>query len=433
MASDERVIAGIDIGTSKICTIIGQTKEPHDPVNILGVSVVPSKGIKKGQVVDILSASNAVAEGLEAAQRMAGYTMTSAFVSVGGSHIMSANSHAVVAVSRPDVEITQDDVNRVSESAKALSLPSSREIIHVIPRTFVVDGQDGIRDPMGMTGSRLEINTHIVHGAVISIRNLTRCMHDIKLDVDSFVFSGLGSAFSVLTDTEKELGVALVDIGGGTTDICMYVDGALSYSAVLPIGAKNITNDIAIGLRVNLDAAEKIKLLLSKEKPVSYLDPSGRLLDKDTRKKIDEIDISSLDLGDELKVVSRKLLVDGILRPRLEELFSHVAMEFKKSGFADSIPAGLVLSGGGVLSPAVVDTARRVMSLPVRIGTPQNIIGLIDEVQNPMYATAVGLLHYGALQEEEHTSRQSFSAMDSFKNSGAFMQRFMEWVKGFLP
>lgn len=432
--TDERIIAGIDIGTSKICTIIGQANEVCDPINIIGVSLTPSRGIKKGQVVDIVAASNAVAEGLEAAQRMAGYTMTSAYVSVGGPHIVSANSHAVVAVSRPEVEISADDVMRVSESAKALSLPSSREIVHVIPRSFVVDGQEGIRDPLGMTGSRLEIHTHIIHGAVISLRNLTRCMHDIKLDVDSFVFSGLASGFAVLTDTEKELGVAVVDIGGGTTDICLYVDGALSYSSVLPLGAKHITNDIAIGLRVNLDAAEQIKLLLGKERPVSYLDPSGRLLDKETRKKIDEIDISSLHLGDDLQSVSRKLLMDGIIRPRLEELLAHVEMEFKRSGYSESVPAGVVLCGGGALSPLVVETARRSLGLPVRVGLPQRITGLIDEVQNPVYATAVGLLLYGAQQEEDISVRQQgLSPLSSIKNGGAFVQQIMQWIKGFLP
>lgn len=428
-----RIIAGIDIGSSHIYTLIAQVDDAHSPVNILGVSMVPSKGIKKGQVVDIAAASAAVSEGLEAAQRMAGYTMTSAYVSVGGAHIMSANSHAVVAVSRPDIEITQDDVNRVSESARALSLPSSREIVHVIPRNFVVDGQEGIRDPIGMTGSRLEVHTHIVHGAVIGLRNITKCMHDINIDVDSYVFSGLASSFACVTDTEKELGVALVDIGGGTTDICLHVDGALSYSGVIPIGAKHLTNDIAIGLRINLDAAEDIKLMLSKEKPVSYLDTSGKLLDKDTRKRIDELDISTLGLGDDMKAVSRKMLTDGIIRPRLEELFTHVAMEFKKSGFAESIPAGIVLTGGGALSPMAVDVARRICGMSVRIGTPQNIIGLIDEVQHPAYATVVGLLQYGALQGEERESKHSFDAMGSIKNSKQVVDRVMEWVKGFLP
>jgi cell division protein FtsA len=439
--SEKRVIAGIDIGSSKVCTVIGQVGDEGDPINILGVSTVPSRGIRKGQVVDIVQAESAALDGLESAQRMAGYTLSSAYVSVGGSHILSQNSHAVVAVSHPDAEITQEDVDRVSDAAKAITIPSSREIVHVIPRMFVVDGQDGIKDPVGMTGVRLEIETHIIHGSVTSVRNLTRCINDMKLDVESFVFNGVASAAAVLTDTEKELGVAVVDIGGGTTDISMFVDGALSHSSVLPIGAKNITNDIAIGLRVSLDTAEEIKLLLSRDprllaEPVD-LQPH-KAFDRDSRKKADEIDLSAFNLGDDLQSVSRKLLLDGIIRPRLEELFSHIAIEFKKSGFHTSIPAGVVVCGGGAQTVGLVDVCKRVMGLPVRIGNPQHIVGLIDELQNPAYSTAVGLLLYGSDegQHEQEVHGFSLSKVPSLTNLNAgsgVVQKVFKWIKGFLP
>ncbi|MDQ3239654.1 MAG: cell division protein FtsA [bacterium] len=439
--SDRRVIAGIDIGSSKICTIIGQIGEDvGDAITILGVSTVPSKGMRKGQVVDIVQAESAALDGLESAQRMAGYQLSSAYVSVGGAHILSQNSHAVVAVSHTDAEIIQEDVDRVSDAAKAITIPSSREIIHVIPRMFIVDGQDGIKDPVGMTGVRLEIETHIVHGSVTSVRNLTRCVNDMKLDVESFVFSGVASACAVLTETEKELGVAVVDIGGGTTDISMYIDGALSHSVVLPIGSKNITNDIAIGLRISLDTAEQIKILLSNDPRLlsEPLESQHRAFDRDARKKADEIDLSMFNLGDDLKSVSRKLLLDGIIRPRLEELFTHVAIEFKKSGFQTSIPAGVVVCGGGAQTVGLVDVCKRVTGLPTRIGTPHHIDGLIDELQNPAYTTAVGLLLYGAnegvrQQESRGFSIPKVSGLSQLGSSGDVVQKVYKWIKSFLP
>lgn len=440
--SEARIIAGIDIGSSKVCTVIGQVEDDgHKEINILGVSTSPSRGIRKGQVVDIVEAASAVIEGLEAAQRMAGYTLSSAYVSVGGSHILSQNSHAVVAIAHPEAEITAEDVDRVSEAARAITIPSSRDIIHVIPRMFVVDGQDGIKDPVGMAGIRLEVDTHLIHGATISVKNLTKCVNDMKLDVEAFVFSGLASAHAVLTDTEKELGVAVVDIGGGTTDICMYVDGALSHSVVLPVGAKNITNDIAIGLRVSLDAAEQIKLLLSKQ-PRLVAEPQDmgtgtfKSFDREARKKLDEIDLREFHLGDELQTVSRKLLMDGIIKPRLEEIFTHVAMEFKRSGFHHAIPAGVVVCGGGAQTVGLVEVCRKVLGLPTRIGYPQHITGLVDELQSPAYATAVGLLIYGAQERDElpvASGGFSLPKMPMLQGQAGIMKQVMVFIKKFLP
>lgn len=441
--SDARIIAGIDIGSSKVCTVIGQVEDDsRGEINILGVSTSPSRGVRKGQIVDIVEAASSVLDGLEAAQRMAGYQLSSAYVSVGGSHILSQNSHAVVAIAHPEAEITAEDVDRVSEAARAITIPSSRDIIHVIPRMFIVDGQDGIKDPVGMAGIRLEVDTHLIHGATISIKNLTKCINDVKLDVESFVFSGLASGYSVLTDTEKELGVAVVDIGGGTTDICMYVDGAVSHSVVLPVGAKNITNDIAIGLRVSLDSAEQIKLLLSRQprliaEPQDFAPGSFKSFDREARKKADEIDLREFNLGDDLQTVSRKLLMDGIIKPRLEEIFTHIAMEFKRSGFHHAIPAGIVICGGGAQTIGLIEVARKVVGLPARIGTPQRITGLVDELQSPAYATAVGLLLYGSDERTDiPSSGPSFGLpkMSVLQGQGGnVLNQVMKMIKKFLP
>ena len=258
----KRIVAGVDIGTSKITTIIASQPE-SGLLNILGVATNASRGVRKGQIVDIEEATGSIVESLEAAERMAGYSISSAFLSACGAHITSQNSHGVVAVAEPQKEINLDDVRRALEAARAVSLPSTREILHVLPREFIVDAQEGIKDPVGMTGVRLEVNTHLITVGSTALRNLEKCASLVGIDVDGFVFGGLAATIAVLTETEKELGVIAVDIGAGTTDVCIYVDGALSYSSVLPIGARNVTNDLAIGLRISLESAEKIKLLLN--------------------------------------------------------------------------------------------------------------------------------------------------------------------------
>ncbi len=262
MARDH-IVSGIDVGTSKITTLIATVPEEGD-ARVIGVSTVASRGLRKGQVVNIEEATGAISGALEAAERMAGTQVARAFLSVGGAHIASQNSHGVVAVSEPDKEISESDVKRVIEAAKAVSLPSSREILHVLPRGYVVDSQEGIVDPVGMTGVRLEVDTHLVTGGATAVRNLRKCVEDLGVEVEGMVFGGLAASLATITDTEKELGVVLIDIGGGTTDVAIFVEGALSYSSVIPIGAINITKDLAAGLRVSLESAEKIKLLLGK-------------------------------------------------------------------------------------------------------------------------------------------------------------------------
>ena len=435
----KRIVAGIDIGTSKIATIIASIPDSGGLVNVMGVATNPSRGVRKGQIVDIDEATGSIVQCLEAAERMAGYSISSCFLSVGGAHISSQNSHGVVAVAEPQKEITTDDVKRAIDAARAVSLPSTREILHVLPCEFIVDSQEGIKDPVGMTGVRLEINTHIITLGSTALRNLEKCASLVGVDVDGFVFGGLGSATSVLTETEKELGVISVDIGGGTIEMCVYIDGSLSYSSVLPIGARNITNDLAIGLRVSLESAEKIKLQLNKKEPesVSPQDAlTGGLKREKGRETQDEIDLSSLHLPEGLTKVSKKTLIDGIIKPRLNEIFTTVGLEIKKSGFIGLTPAGIVISGGGAETMGIVDAAKRNLAMQVRIGSPGNISGLIDEVVHPSFATCVGLVLYAAKSGVTSREKFSFNRLGKLANKlpiQGVAGRVVDLIKSFLP
>jgi len=397
-----RIIAGIDVGSSKITTAIGSTEEEEKQVKIIGAASIPSRGIRKGQIVNIEEAAEAVVESVEAAERMAGYSLTRAMVSISGPHVASQNSRGVVAVAEPEGEIADNDVRRVIEAAKAVSLPSSREVIHVIPRYFTVDGQDGIKDPVGMSGVRLEVETHIVTGSATAMRNLAKCVSEVGADVQNLVSAGLASAEATLTETEKELGVVLVDIGGGVTDVVVFIEGSPFYTAVLPIGAKNVTADLAIGLRLSLESAEKIKMVFSERKePAEPKKPKP--VKKEEKETVggneDEIDLKELGIIEDIKKVSRKTLTDGIIRPRLNEIFTMVGLELKKSEAIGLTPAGLVITGGGAMTIGIKEAAKRNLSMPVRIGVPQEIGGLIDEAEKPDFATAVGLLHHGVKSE----------------------------------
>lgn len=397
MAKDN-VVVGIDVGSTKISTIIA-TIEDEKSVNIIGASNTPAKGLRKGQVVDIDESVVSITQSLEAAERMAGYSVGNTFVSVDGTHIESQNSKGVVAVSNPQREITEEDVNRVIEAARAISLPSSKEILHVIPRYFVVDSQSGIKDPIGMNGVRLEVETNIVTGSATALRNIAKCTSQVGVDIEAMVFSGLASTYSVLTDTEKELGVILVDFGGGTTDVCIFIDGAPAHCAVLPIGARNVTNDLAIGLRVSLESAEKIKLALSKP-PKIAVEPDEKGEPKD-KKESDELDVSGLSIEEDLKSVSKKTLTDGIIKPRLKEILTMVKLEIQKSNFAGLTPSGVVLTGGGSETAGILNIAKQELQMPVRLGTAQNISGLVDEVTSPAFATSIGLVIYGSSFQQE--------------------------------
>ena len=395
----------------------------------------PATGVKKGQIVDIDEAVISVNNSLEAAERMAGYSASHIIASIGGSHIESQNSRGVVAVAHPEGEITENDLARVIDAARAVSLPSSREIIHVLPRSYIVDGQEGIKDPIGMTGIRLEVDTHIISANSTSIRNMEKAFSEVGVDLDAVVFSGYASSLAVLSDTEKELGVVLVDIGAGTTDISVYVDGSVAYSSVLPIGARHITNDLAIGLRISLESAEKIKLFLSSSTKKS-LRVSDEMEEEEKREKLtDEVDLSSLGLAEELKKVSKKTLIDGIIRPRLNELFTMIGIEIKKSGFAGQTPSGLVITGGGARTIGVTDAAKRMLAMPVRVAIATNIKGIIDEIQEPSFSTVVGLLSYGGTVETKSSLPFGFALpkFGSFKFNGKIFSKAISFFKSFLP
>jgi cell division protein FtsA len=432
----KRIIAGIDIGSSKTATVITSIDE-EDSLSIIGVAKSESKGIRKGQIVDIEDATSSVVSALEAAERMAGYQVNSAFVSVGGIHIASQNSHGVVAVAEPNKEITDTDVLRVVEAAKAVSLASSRKIIHVIPRYFTVDSQEGIKDPAGMTGVRLEVATHLVSGGTTSLKNLEKCMANVGIDIEGFVFNGLASSESVLTDTEKELGVVLLDIGAGTIDVAVYVEGALSYSSVLPVGARNVTNDLAIGLRISLESAESLKVFLSrKPKKVTVSDEEeAEIQKKRDRSREDELDISSLHLPEGIKTISRKTVIEGIIKPRLNEMLSLAIGEIKKSGFAGQVPSGMVITGGGARTIGITESARRNIALPFRIGAPYDIRGVTDEVVTPSFATAVGLVKYGMKMEPKEEGFNLFNFHDIVKTAPlkGTAGKIVDLVKSFLP
>lgn len=429
MAKD-KIICVIDIGSSKIATLIASIGE-DEKINLIGVSATLSKGVRKNQVVDIEEAVSAITESVEAAERMAGCSVSSAYISLGGPQVESKNQHAVVAVAKPEGEITDSDVLRVSEAAKAIALPASREILHVIPRTFTVDGQEGIRDPIGMTGVRLETETHIITVSSTSMRNLIKCVSEVGVDVAEIVFNGVASSLAVLTDTEKELGVVLVDIGGETTDVVIFVDGSVAYSAVVPIGARHITSDLAVGLRISLESAEKIKLSLGKIQKMPVV--SEEKLEKDGKKREEDvINLRSLGITEETtQKITKKTVVDGIIRPRLQELYRFIGKEIKKSGYGTQVPSGLVICGGGALTAGVLEQAKYVLGFPARIGKIEGLSGLVDEIDSPAFATAAGLILYASGQSQQGEMRIPVLSKNlPFKG---MLQKGLDLVKSFLP
>jgi len=420
----KQLICAVDIGTSKVATVVALFDKEEDKVpKIIGFSSSPSLGIKKGLVIDIEKATEAIEKSIEKAEKMAGYKIDKAFVSVGGPHISSLNSHGLVAITNPNQEINEGDVVRVIEAAQAVSLSSTRQIIEVVPCDFTVDGQGGIKNPVGMTGVRLEVDTHIITASQTNIKNIQRCLSDLGIEIEGFVFSGLSSAEAVLTDTEKELGVVLVDIGGGKTDLCLYSEGSLLHSSSLPIGGKHVTNDIAVGLRVSLDSAEKIKIYLSK-----------KMNNLSMKKKISEIDLSELKLQEEIENISIKTLLDEIINPRLEEIFKLIYEEIEKSGLIKSIPSGLVLTGGGALTVGIMDVAKKVIGLPVRVGVPEKVGGLVDEILDPSYATTIGLILVGKNKiQKESFELKSFRRIWRDFSTGFSIERLKNFFKQFIP
>jgi len=376
-----KIISGIDIGTSKITTIIGQYSDTEDKFNVIAVSSIPSSGFRKGQIINIEQASSTIVQSIESAERMAGFQINSASVCLSAPHIESINSHGVVAISNPNGEINQEDIERVIEAAKAIAVPTGKEIIHIIPIKYTVDGQEGVIDPVGMNGVRLEVEAHIIIASTPSLKNLKKCLEDIGIKIDQLVYSGLATAKSTLTETEKELGVALVDIGGSITTLTIFNEGSPVYSSVIPVGAGNVTNDLAIGLRFSLDDAEKIKLRLNKI--------------AESKKFEDEIELSNFGIqSDDKRRVSVQTSINGIIKPRLEEIFHLIYSKIDESGFASTIPAGIVLTGGGAQTVNIKETCEKIIPLPLRIATPPKVGGIIDDIINPAYSSSIGLLMF---------------------------------------
>ncbi|ACL69668.1 cell division protein FtsA [Halothermothrix orenii] len=386
-----RIITGLDIGTTKICAMIAEVNS-EDKLDIIGIGLSPSHGLRKGIVVDIDKTSNAIKQAVEKAERMAGRQIDSAFVGIAGSHISSLNSHGVVAVSGEEKEIKPSDIQRVMEAAKIIPLSAEEEIIHVLAREFIVDGCPGIKDPLGMSGVRLEVETHIVTGSTTSIQNLVKSVLRAGLDVDDIVLEPLASSESVLTEDEKELGVALVDVGGGTTDLIVFQEGSITYTSVLPVGGNHVSNDIAVGLRTPIAEAEKIKIMAGSATTKNIGDDEYIEVVSASRKKKNKI--------------PRKALCE-VIEPRMQEIFNLVKRELDEVGPRDLTPAGVVLTGGASLLEGAEELASEVIGLPVRLGEPDYVNGLTDVIDNPVYvkkgkqvpkaifSTAVGLVEYG--------------------------------------
>lgn len=426
-----KVYCGIDVGSSKVTCLIATKSDLDSSLRVVGVASVPSKGVRKSQIVDIEETIDAATSAVEMAERMAGFSIKSASVSISGIHIESQNSKGLVAVQNPDGEIGRSDVARVVEAAKAVPLENSREILHVIPRFYLVDNQDGIRDPVGMSGVRLEAEAHLVTGSSVNTKNLTKVMSEIGLDSEAVTFSGYASSVATVSDTERELGVVSIDIGGGTTSVCVYVDGALSHSAVIPVGAKNITNDIAIGLRVSLDTAEAIKRNLEPDGMASkVLDPKN----PQSKKQADEIDLHKLGLKDAPRKISRKAVVEGIIRPRMNELFELIKAELIKASVGGKTPAGIVLTGGGALTYQITESAKRILGMQARVASPTGLTGLVDEVTTPEFSTVTGLILLASKDSFDQSSPSFTMPKLNLKIKNPFSGgSFLDFIKSFLP
>jgi cell division protein FtsA len=435
--SKENVITAIDVGSDKVATLIGSYGGERPQLQVVGMAAVSSKGVRKSMIVDLEEVLVSIEQSLNAAERMAGFSVNSAFVSVSGVHIRSRNSRGVVAVTDPDQEIGPQDVERVIEAARAVSVPSEREIIHVVPRYFKVDSQEGIRDPVGMTGVRLESEAHIITGLSTSLKNLAKCINDLGVKVDGFVFSGLAAAEATLTETEKELGVVAFDIGAGTSSFCVYTEGVLEYSGALPIGARHITQDIAVGCRISLESAEKIKLALDtmKEREIKPHPGESKKEFSMRKREADKLDLDKLGIADATEELSRSLIVKRIMYPRMQEIFTMLGEKLDQEKLLTEIPAGLVISGGGANTVDINLVAKKVLGLPTRTGKPEQLVGLVGEVNSPAFATSVGLLVYGRKQGAGESMSRKINLGEIFRDLklGRLGQKLLGFLRKLLP
>ncbi|MEX0951339.1 MAG: cell division protein FtsA [Gammaproteobacteria bacterium] len=405
--TDKNLIVGLDIGTSKVVAIVGEIVG-EDEVEIIGIGSNPSRGLKRGVVVNIESTVHSIQRAIEEAELMAGCEIHSVYAGIAGSHIRSLNSHGIVAIR--DHEVTAGDIDRVIDAARAVAIPADQKILHILPQEFVVDSQEGVKEPIGMSGVRLEAKVHMVTGAVSAAQNIIKCVRRCGLEVDDIILEQLASSQSVLTEDEKELGVCLVDIGGGTTDIAVFTGGAIAHTAVIPIAGDQVTNDIAVALRTPTQHAEDIK--------IKYACALTQLASPD-----ETIEVPSV--GDRpARRLARQTLAE-VVEPRYEELFTLVQAELRRSGFEDMIAAGVVLTGGSSKMEGAVDLAEEIFHMPVRLGLPQYVTGLSDVVRNPIHATGVGLLLFGLRQQRE--------SLPHLHKDGGFqglLERMKGWFQG---
>ncbi|NIM29015.1 MAG: cell division protein FtsA [Gammaproteobacteria bacterium] len=405
--TDKKLIVGLDIGTSKVCAVVGEVSE-DDGIEVIGIGIHPSRGLKKGVVVNIESTVQSIQRAVEEAELMAGCQINSVYAGIAGNHIRSLNSHGIVAIR--DKEVTAGDVDRVIDAARAVAIPADQKIIHILPQEFIIDNQEGIKEPIGMSGVRLESKVHMVTGAVSAAQNIIKCVRRCGLEVDDIILQQLASSYSVLLDDEKELGVCLVDIGGGTTDIAVFTEGAIRHTAVIPIAGDQVTNDIAVALRTPTQNAEEIK--------IKYACALAQLATAD-----ESIEVPSV--GDRPpRRLARQTLAE-VVEPRYEELLTLVQAELRRSGFEDLIAAGVVLTGGSSKMEGLMELAEEILHMPVRIGAPQTVSGLADVVRNPIYATGVGLLLFGYRHMHERGA-ESVSG-GGFK---AVWERMKSWFQG---
>ena len=405
----ENVIVGIDVGTTKVCTLIGQMSGGLMP-RIIGVGVVPSRGIRKGMIVNVHEATEAIARSVDKAERTAGIQVEQAYVSLSGDHITGVNSRGVVAISRGERGIVVSDIERALDAAQAIAIPHNQEVLHVIPRNYNIDGQDGIREPLGMHGFRLEVEAHIITGASSAIQNLTKCVNALDTEVEELVLNPLAAGEAALTPTEREMGVVLADIGGGTTDISIFIEGSVWHTVILPIGGHHLTNDIAVGLRAPYATAEEIK------KKSGHALPSSIAEDE-------MLDIAAF--GEQARQqVPRRFLAE-IIEARTVEILELIMKEVKRSGYDGLLPAGLVLCGGTADLSGIQELGRETLGLPVRVGAPRGLRGLVDVLNDPAYTTSGGLRLWGLRRE---------SALRPRKGKTNTTRKIMDWLRrAFLP
>ena len=409
MAKKDNIVVGLDIGTTKICAIVGEKMK--DGVEIIGIGSTPSKGLRKGVVVNIESTVESIKKAIEEAELMAGCDINRVYCGIAGGHIKAFNSHGVIAIKNR--EITRADIDRVIEAAQAVVIPPDREVIHVIPQEYIVDDQEGIQEPLGMIGIRLEVKVHIVTAAVTSAQNIIKCANKAGLDVADICLQQIASSEAVLNPDEREIGVVLVDIGGGTTDIALYHNGTIKYTTVITLGGNQVTGDLSVGLRTTTNEAEKIK----KQWGCAMTAMASR----------DEtIEVASVG-GGKTRTVSRFMLCE-IIEPRVEEIFQLVQREIMKSGYDSLISSGVVLTGGTAALEGITELAEQVFNMPVRRGLPMGITGLVDVVKSPMYSTGVGLVQYGG----RHLSGTEFRRGSDGNLFNKLTSRMRGWVKEFF-